>query len=1058
MTYPSIDRKDFLEDLLKRKEFYSLKLDEDLAEMDDMYKKHFKIHTHQLFVRNFLNPNTPYKRLYLCHGTGTGKTIAAIFIATTFIKEYTALLNDRLSHAGLVMRRKIESESPNVFVLGFKGTKTAFKNELLKHTEFGFINYEEKAELNKRKLLAERSNIKEDIQHWKEYESMLKKRIHIKIKGGFYRFYGYDEFINKLFVFTEIIEEDIENKIKTGQVKINKDFLNLFKNSLLICDEVHNTYNMVEKNSRGIALQYVLDNVESLRAVFMSATPINNRPTEIIEIANYLLPKDQKLKKNEYFLNNREMHKGKLQEIGTKLRGYVSFLRDTNVKYFPQKIFVGNEYKLDHDVENMVKGQSIKYLSFVECPMSEMHQKAYVDYGKGLVEFNEEEEKYTRVPSYAHTLFDMVFPGGVFKTQDIAKLEDGHNTDIMVKKNMAGINIFYGPFLDKIELYSSKYKKLIDNVLTIIKTSGGKMMIYHNHVKNSGILLIQELLKANGILDEYSDPIKTTICSQCAECMEKHGKNHNFTPARFIMAYSKIEKGVLEMSLERFNLISNANGINYSIILGSKIIQESYDFKDIRHLFIVSVPISIPHLEQIIGRTVRKNSHINLPVEDRVVKIYLMISNINKEWPFFDAIGPELYRYIIKMIYYDMIQIILRELNKNAIDANLYSSVKQDELGNLPFTPALDLKKYKLSELNLTTYTAYHYYVEEINMITLSIKRLFVLKSIYTYNELWHMVQNPPFKVEINSKLFSENNFIIALHNMSKTYNYKEDIKLIQAHMFDPNDRFIIKNNNAKYQIEHIGKYYILFPYENIDAESYLRENTKIQREYRFSIDNAINKQSNYEIYKLQFEKSNSTMSIFNYNDDFQYKYMQNIIKNWNEFKHNKDSLQMRVLKLFDDLGVIVWSKYVKNYKDVAKYIKADLFNDNIPIGLILTKYILMYDGERWREIDKMLLNLRIDMVDNKIVVGYIQNGKFKIRSGGIEYIENADNRKIERGIICTTKNKHQLIEILEKLGVNTKYNKVENICISIRNELIKREMIERHKDTHIKWFYFWMD
>ena len=78
MSYPSIQQDDFMSDLLSRKEFYSLKIDPDkdfrnpatTVNLGPLADRYLKLHSHQLFVRNFLSPNTPYKRLHLLHGTG----------------------------------------------------------------------------------------------------------------------------------------------------------------------------------------------------------------------------------------------------------------------------------------------------------------------------------------------------------------------------------------------------------------------------------------------------------------------------------------------------------------------------------------------------------------------------------------------------------------------------------------------------------------------------------------------------------------------------------------------------------------------------------------------------------------------------------------------------------------------------------------------------------------------------------------------------------------------------------------------------------------------------
>ena len=66
---------------------------------------------------------------------------------------------------------------------------------------------------------------------------------------------------------------------------------------------------------------------------------------------------------------------------------------------------------------------------------------------------------------------------------------------------------------------------------------------------------------------------------------------------------------------------------NIMILVGSKIIKESYDIKAVyRNVYIMGRPDNIPTLIQIIGRTVRKNSHKNLPPDQRHVDIRIFTS------------------------------------------------------------------------------------------------------------------------------------------------------------------------------------------------------------------------------------------------------------------------------------------------------------------------------------------------------------------------------------------------------------------------------------------------
>jgi superfamily II DNA or RNA helicase len=51
---------------------------------DDVCGGKFTLKSQQVFVSNYLNPSTPYTGMLVFHGTGTGKTCAAIAIAENF--------------------------------------------------------------------------------------------------------------------------------------------------------------------------------------------------------------------------------------------------------------------------------------------------------------------------------------------------------------------------------------------------------------------------------------------------------------------------------------------------------------------------------------------------------------------------------------------------------------------------------------------------------------------------------------------------------------------------------------------------------------------------------------------------------------------------------------------------------------------------------------------------------------------------------------------------------------------------------------------------------------
>ena len=87
----------------------------------------------QLFGSRYLNPYTAPSRLILKKGTGTGKTLGALYIAL----QYGRIIKEKMLNG--------EKNQPKIIVLGF--TKEIFKNEILKFPELGFITYQEREEL-----------------------------------------------------------------------------------------------------------------------------------------------------------------------------------------------------------------------------------------------------------------------------------------------------------------------------------------------------------------------------------------------------------------------------------------------------------------------------------------------------------------------------------------------------------------------------------------------------------------------------------------------------------------------------------------------------------------------------------------------------------------------------------------------------------------------------------------------------------------------------------------------------------------------------------------------
>ena len=99
MYYPEITSTRFNEEIYLKREFRSNEIKEmDLEQNSKNNKKikDFELDPHQIFLKNYISPDTPYNGILIFHGTGVGKTCSAISIAEGF-KKTLKNINKRLS-------------------------------------------------------------------------------------------------------------------------------------------------------------------------------------------------------------------------------------------------------------------------------------------------------------------------------------------------------------------------------------------------------------------------------------------------------------------------------------------------------------------------------------------------------------------------------------------------------------------------------------------------------------------------------------------------------------------------------------------------------------------------------------------------------------------------------------------------------------------------------------------------------------------------------------------------------------------------------------------------
>jgi len=161
-------------------------------------------------------------------------------------------------------------------------------------------------------------------------------------------------------------------------------------------------------------------------------------------------------------------------------------------------------------------------------------------------------------------------------------------------------NIYLKPGPEGLDKLSPKMKFMLKN----IKKSPGLVFVYSNFRTLEGVEIFSKILDFNG----YS----------------KYGSNNNL-PKYAIYSGTEDDKQKKEI-MEIFTSPKNKYGEFIKIILATSAGAEGLDLKNIRQIHILEPYWNQMRIEQVIGRGARRNSHIDLPPNERNVEVYRYFS------------------------------------------------------------------------------------------------------------------------------------------------------------------------------------------------------------------------------------------------------------------------------------------------------------------------------------------------------------------------------------------------------------------------------------------------
>ena len=703
-AYPDYSDPEFLQRLLAKKEFAeSFQSTWDPENDPCAADTKFEITPVQRFAANLMSPRTPYMSALLYHGVGVGKTCSAIQISEAWLEEYP---QDQV----FIIAPPTIQEGFRTTIFDTASRRLILGKDIEPNKGFGCTG-DTYMELTG--TLLER-NIER-----------IKLRVGRAI-GRRYRFFGYIQFANyvkSLVSRFAKIEDDDERDLQERQA-IRREF----SNKLLIIDEAHNLREVMgestakkseeEENADEPSgkdgaddmkagklmtpwLLKVLDYSYGMKLVLMTATPMYNSHLEIVFMLNLLLRNDKKALITQDMVFNKE---GDLVEGATKLLGslasrYVSFMRGENPRSFPLRLKPNlppaNRLTLEEYPEYTMKNRLIpadekKYvthLPIVKIPLPEDSEnyKASREFLENQTN-NSNSDKAERgissqelgisvqagnfVPPGTGDYTDRIRGGlaGVFdkesKPRILFRAKTGSNAKWLLKENLMR--------------YSPKFVFLMERLLTC----EGVAFVYSRFIE-SGALPLALALEANGYrcygreTGFLEGGAQDGLGGQCALCPRRQSNHaegwagiefHDFKQAYYgLLTGEKSLTPDRNVIIKGEQSVTNRNGAELKIVIGSQIASEGVDLRYVREVHVLDSWYHLNKTEQVIGRAIRFCSHSALEPKKRNTTIYLYAayySDMNNE-------TADLYSYRLAFRKAKQVGQVSRALKAYAIDCNL---------------------------------------------------------------------------------------------------------------------------------------------------------------------------------------------------------------------------------------------------------------------------------------------------------------------------------------------------------------------------------------------------
>ena len=632
---------------------YHLEVTNDELEKKNIKKKEFTPFLYQNFLRDYLQRESPYRGILLYHGLGSGKTCTAIHIAENLKTDMDIVVM-------LPASLKTNFIEDGLKFCGDKKYKNS--NQYIKD-KYKFVSYNAS---NVTKQINDIGSFNNKVIIIDEVHNLLSIMVNGLIGGG----------RNGQFIYKSLIEaENCKIITLTGTPVVNTAFeLAVLFNVLRGYIEM-TTFRVVDKD-----LEKDFDNIQNIIMEHPSVDYVNyNRGNKTFDV--HIMFNHWHHKHGEAV---RDIESSVLYAAELRIKYLPSKKGPQLYTVFPDDIDGGepkkfNQYfiKEDNDTEELINKNLfqrrimglVSYYEVMKKDYPEVVKNDYVKVPMSDYQFTEynfvreiekkaekqgvkemKKSKKAKTKSYFRVLSrqfsNFVFPEDINRPwpneklivklkqakmkknnmnekemQNILKDMDEKEGKVDTKKFKQNLekalnDLSKGDFLlsKKKDLgsYSPKMEKMFEN----INKSKGLIFGYSNFRSVEGVEIFGRILEKNGY--KKFDP-------------KNKKANSKYEYKQFAIYSGSEDFDERKEIVKVFNNSDNRYGKHLRIILATSAGAEGLDLHNIRQIHIMEPYWNEVKIQQVIGRGVRRNSHQDLPPQERNLEVYRYLSVFTKE-------------------------------------------------------------------------------------------------------------------------------------------------------------------------------------------------------------------------------------------------------------------------------------------------------------------------------------------------------------------------------------------------------------------------------------------